>query len=567
MNVATPVLVNDALPSSAASSDLAHLPSPRRLLRAARLYGVMLDSSGHPGARTFVAELAEGAAVLALRAPDVTFLLQEHGAPSSLPLLGDSPLDAAAFETWCVALLSAPGLPHADAEAVPLAVGAEGVFAAGTKLTARHVVWLSAETPILFYPAAGGAASSPATQRLVLTNQIRAELAADGEVRAMDTAALLGRDGPAALGEVTDLLAARIGQALIRYEQARHERWQQALEVDGTRAWRALRRLREVAALHRPTLAPTARPGEDALPGVLGVMAHLQGFELKAPFRDPVRAPLFERLKAYAIASGFRFREIALDGDWWRREGPPLVVIDDKTGSPLALAFRRRRWRSIDPATFAERVVDATAAAALKPAGFMLYPSLPDTPTDRDVWRFSTFSAGGDIRRLLVASGAAAFASLLMPVTIGAILGVAIPDGRFTLLSDMLLLLLAAAVGSTGFQVARAMSLIRLGTHLDQRLQAAIWDRVLRLRTSFFRQYSIGDLTSRVMGVDSIRRILTGQSVNAVIGGVFSLASLGVMALYDATLAGFALAYAVVAGGLLFAVGRAQKRLQQQVYN
>ena len=52
----------------------------------------------------------------------------------------------------------------------------------------------------------------------------------------------------------------------------------------------------------------------------------------------------------------------------------------------------------------------------------------------------------------------------------------------------MLLLLIAAAVGGTGFQVARAMSLIRLGTQLDQRLQAAVWDRVLRLRTCFFRQ-------------------------------------------------------------------------------
>ena len=79
----------------------------------------------------------------------------------------------------------------------------------------------------------------------------------------------------------------------------------------------------------------------------------------------------------------------------------------------------------------------------------------------------------------------------------------------------MLLLLIAAAVGGTGFQMARAMSLVRLGTQLDQRLQAAVWDRVLRLRLSFFRQYLTGDLTWRILGVDTMRRILTGQSVNA----------------------------------------------------
>jgi NHLM bacteriocin system ABC transporter ATP-binding protein len=135
------------------------------------------------------------------------------------------------------------------------------------------------------------------------------------------------------------------------------------------------------------------------------------------------------------------------------------------------------------------------------------------------------------------------------------------------LLVDMLLLLVAAALGSTGFQVARAMSLIRLGTHLDQRLQAAVWVRVVRLRTGFFRQYSVGDLVERVLGIDTIRRILTGATVNAVIGGVFSLASLAIMLIYDASMTGFAVLYGLLAGSLLFAAGRAQRRLQKVMYD
>ena len=47
-----------------------------------------------------------------------------------------------------------------------------------------------------------------------------------------------------------------------------------------------------------------------------------------------------------------------------------------------------------------------------------------------------------------------------------------------------------------------------------------------------------------------MRRILTGQSVNAVIGGVFSLASLAIMLIYDGALTLFAVGYALVAGGL-----------------
>ena len=332
------------------------------------------------------------------------------------------------------------------------------------------------------------------------------------------------------------------------------------------RAAHALKGLRDVV-LFRPT-APilVARPGQDPLPGVLGVLADAEGFELRTPLHDRVHTPLFERLKAYASSSGFGFREIALDGDWWRRQGPPFIAVEDKTGGPLAMVCRGRRWHVVDPETLGETAVDATLAARLRPMGYMLYAPLPDKPSSRDIWRFSTYGLRGDIRRLLIASAAASAVALLMPVATGAILGTAIPEGRYTLLSDMLLLLIAAAVGGIGFQMARAMSLIRLGTQLDQRLQAAVWDRVLRLRMSFFRQYLTGDLTWRILGVDTMRRILTGQSVNAVIGGVFSLASLAIMLIYDGALTLFAVGYAFVAGGLLFVIGRVQKRQQQQVF-
>jgi NHLM bacteriocin system ABC transporter ATP-binding protein len=547
--------------------DLAGLAAPGRLARAARLYGVVLDGAGNPGSRQFVANLDEGAAVFALAAPGVCFVVHEQGAPSSLPLIGQGPIDAPALDAWYGALLSAPGLPHGDAETEPLMPGDQRVFAAGISVTARQILWLEAETPILIYPAAGGAPASSPTTCLVLANQTRAEIAGDDEVVAIDTTTLLARRSPAELGALTAPIAKRIAVALARRDAARRQRWQQTREIDEAQALNALKRLRDVALFRRSTPALVARPGQDPLPGVLALLADAEGFEVRTPLHDRAGASLFERLKVYAFASGFSFREIALGGDWWRRQGLPFIAVEGETGRPLAVLFRRRRWRIVDPETFVETAVDEAVAAKMRPAGYMLYAPLPDNPSSRDVWRFSTYGVRADIRRLLLAAAAASLAALLTPVATGAILGVAIPDGRFTLLTDMLLLLLAAAVGGTGFQVARAMSLIRLGTHLDQRLQAAVWDRVLRLRMSFFRQYLIGDLTWRIMGVDSMRRILTGQSINAVIGGVFSLASLGIMLIYDATLAMFAVAYAIVAGGLMFAIGRVQKRLQQQVFN
>ena len=43
----------------------------------------------------------------------------------------------------------------------------------------------------------------------------------------------------------------------------------------------------------------------------------------------------------------------------------------------------------------------------------------------------------------------------------------------------------------------------------------------MRLRTSFFRRYSVGDLAARIVGIDTIRRLVAGHPLNIVLGAVF----------------------------------------------
>src|SRR5204862_6980503 len=114
-----------------------------------------------------------------------------------------------------------------------------------------------------------------------------------------------------------------------------------------------------------------------------------------------------------------------------------------------------------------------------------------------------------------------------------------------------------------GVPAARSLALTRLGTHVDLRLQAAVWDRVMRLEPSFFRRFNVGDLAQRILGIDTIRRTLAGQVLNGMISGVFSVANLGIMLLYDAWLTLFIAAYEVVFAGILVVLGREQMPLQR----
>ena len=530
-----------------------------------RLYAVVLGPDGAPGLRHFLAPLPEGAAVFALAAPGVSFLLVEHGIPATSALIAAGPIDAAAIDAWYGALLPCAGLAQTDALAVPMASGESRALPMDATITAREIVWLQADAPVLRYVATGGETAAP-LPLIVLADQVSARLTAAAEVRALTSASLLAEHGPEVLGQLSVLLATRIAGSLVRSEaaaeQADSERWRR----DEAEVAAAMRQLGDVADLRSPRAGTVTISAHDPLAGALAVIAAAEGFELRLPAKDDRGEPLFERLARFGNASGFRFREIALDKGWWTTAGPPILAVEAAGRRPRAIVWRRRHWREIDPETGAETTIDATAAAALMSRAYMIYAPLPERVTTGQIWRFSVFGASGDIGRLLVAAAAATLAALLIPVTTSSVLGYAVPDGRTSLLGDMMILLFAASIGSAGFQVVRAMALVRLGTHIDVRLQAAVWDRVMRLRTSFFRRYSVGDLASRILGIDLIRRILAGQTINGLISGVFSLASLGVMLIYDAPLALFAAGYAIVAAGFLYGLGRAQMRLQRIVY-
>jgi NHLM bacteriocin system ABC transporter ATP-binding protein len=546
------------------STDLADLAAPGRLLRPARLYAVVLGPDGAPGLRHFLAPLPEGAAVFALAAPGISFLLVEHGIPATSALVAAGPIDAGAIEAWYRALLPCADLAQTDTLAVPIVPGESRALPMDATITARELVWLQAREPVLRY-ATTGIEATAALPLLVLADQVSVRLTADADVRALTSSSLLMECGPETLGQLSTLLAPRIAASLVRREAATErtdtERWHR----DEAEVAAAMRQLGDVADLRSPRTGTATISTHDPLAGALAVIAAAEGFESRLPAKDNPAEPLFERLARFGNASGFRFREIVLDKGWWTTGGPPMLAMD-ASSRPRAIVWRARRWRQIDPETHVETAVDATTAALLMPRAYMIYAPLPEHVTAGQIWRFSVFGASGDIGRLLVAAAAATLAALLIPITTSAVLGHAVPDGRLSLLSDMITLLFAASIGSAGFQVVRAIALVRLGTHIDIRLQAAVWDRVMRLRTSFFRRFSVGDLASRILGIDLIRRILAGQTINGLISGVFSLASLGIMLIYDASLALFAVGYAVVAAVFLYGLGRAQMRLQRIVY-
>ena len=105
--------------------DLAALASPAVLAEPARLYASLRDDAGTTSPWRFLA-------------------------------------DVAAIDIWYAALLSCAGVPRGDGEALLIEASEHRHLAASARITARQVVWLQSDAPVLRYAEAAEAGPSPA---------------------------------------------------------------------------------------------------------------------------------------------------------------------------------------------------------------------------------------------------------------------------------------------------------------------------------------------------------------------------------------------------------------------
>ena len=300
----------------------------------------------------------------------------------------------------------------------------------------------------------------------------------------------------------------------------------------------------------------------EALIDAVAAIGHHDGFEVPRSFPMPQSESLPIVLQQLAMASDFRIRQVALEGDWWHQEGPSLLVWDAATDTPMAAIWSGRLYRLYDPGSGNLSPLDPALAASIDATGFQLYPGLPRDASLKSLATFSLNNSRGTLRAIVIASILTMLVGLVVPIATAVVVSTAIPDGRLALLHEMALLVGAGTLGIFAFGATRALLTIRLETMINVRLQGAVWDRVLRLPSSFFRRYATGDLVRRVLAVDEVRRLLTGTALGAMLTGPLSVVSFLVMLLYDARLALFGIAFAAAAVGCLVFLAWRQYRYQ-----
>jgi ATP-binding cassette subfamily C protein len=313
---------------------------------------------------------------------------------------------------------------------------------------------------------------------------------------------------------------------------------------------------------------PAAGADDDHVLAALQLVAARRDLELAAPVAR-ARGSFADRVGAIARASGIRTAEVTLSGRWWREDcGPLLGRMRDDERPVALLPARRGRYEIVDPAGGEALAVDAAVAATLAPTAVTLYRPLPTgRVSGRDVAAFLLRPLRGDLVRLCAWALVAAALSLVTPLATAAIFKRIVPGLERGNLVWVTALLVVFAFASVALAISQQIALLRAEGRGSTDLQAALWDRLLDLPTGFFRRFSPGELTVRVMGIDQIRQAATAAVSTAVLAVPIGVANLLIAFVFAPRLALFGLVaiaavLAAMAARVRYQLGR-ERRVQR----
>jgi len=349
-------------------------------------------------------------------------------------------------------------------------------------------------------------------------------------------------------------------------EKVERERLNKKEESQRSQLANAFFRLGSILETRKDTLIP--HKGEE---GTLFAACRIIGTSLGIAIHPPVRSEdnvgNGSSLEDIARSSGFRSRQVILKETWWRRDQGPLLAFIGEERRPVALIpDSPRRYTIYDPETGTRQKVTSLNAESLAPEAYSFYRPFPSRAlAGWDIIKFGFKGCAGSLVSVILMGVVGALLSLLVPIMTGIIFDRVIPEASINQLLQISLILFIAALAMVMFEVTKGISLLRIVGKVDSSIQAAIWDRLLSLPVPFFRGYSAGDLAKRAMGINEIRDVLSGVTVNAILACLFSIFSLILLFYYDVKLAliaaGLSLTGILVTGIISYLIVRYQRKV------
>ena len=304
-----------------------------------------------------------------------------------------------------------------------------------------------------------------------------------------------------------------------------------------------------------------AAADDTALADAMRIVGRHEGIDFRIPARSgPFDSPV--GIDDIADASGARMRRVRLDArdKWWHSDSNAMLAFRAGDGRPVALLpGKLGRYREIDPVSKRSARVTAARAAALRSEAWMFYPPLPPGSAEpADLMRIGLRGSGADVARLVIAGLPGGLIKLAPAFALGFVANHIVQGGGPAALYAVVAALAGLGLLGALLHLLQGIAMMRLEGRSSSRIEAAFWDRLLRLPRSVLRRYPAGDLAMKGMTFQNLREGLQGALADSVLSLVFLLPVFGVIFFYDAALGLIALAFSLASLLITAALGLSQ---------
>ena len=306
--------------------------------------------------------------------------------------------------------------------------------------------------------------------------------------------------------------------------------------------------------------------GDQALVAALEAVGRHEGISIRVPAVAPGREASLPDILA---ASGVRARRVrlAVEHRWWLGDSGAMLAFRREDDQPLALLpGASGRYRLLDPISGRSKRADAETAGGLLEEAWFLYRALPnDGPVGmKELFDVASGNLAGDLIRLSVAGVGAGVLALVPAVAVNLLIGSVIPSGDLGTLIRFTSVIAWIAFVAALAHMFRGAALMRLEGRVAARITAAIWDRLLRSKPGFIRNFTAGDLAVRAMAFQNLRDRVSGAVADALLSTLFLLPMFGLVFWYDAAMGwltlGFGLATFTITSVLVVFLVEPQRR-------
>ncbi|STX28596.1 ABC transporter [Legionella beliardensis] len=241
-------------------------------------------------------------------------------------------------------------------------------------------------------------------------------------------------------------------------------------------------------------------------------------------------------LQAVAEHNVLRMRRIRLKNKWWQNDAGPFIGFFDHRC--CALLPKKDSYELVDCKTGERKLVNEKIAQHIHQHAYIFYPALPEKNVSiTAIIKFTFALLKREIRKVIFFQIIASLLLTMIPIVTGIIFEQVIPYSNYSLLVQYATLLVIIGIVISLMSFIQKIILLRIRLKAQHRIQAAIWDKLLKLPASFFKKFTAGDLSFRVGVISLIQEQLGEHVISTIIGGILSITYLGLMFFIDFYLA------------------------------